>query len=105
MEQLETCTKTKKRNIKLTLQIDRLIITKLCLTQQTALSQKAVTHLPYQNLIMLSAHTKSEDSTKTDINNNQHRDSYAPYYTTFEPRHEKTGFLHMRKQRRRSASW
>ena len=22
-----------------------------------------------------------------------------------EPRHEKTGFLHMRKQRRRSASW
>ena len=24
--------------------------------------------------------------------------------TIFEPRHEKTGFLHMRKQRRRSAS-
>ena len=24
--------------------------------------------------------------------------------TKFEPRHEKTGFLHMRKQRRRSAS-
>ena len=24
---------------------------------------------------------------------------------TFEPRREKTGFLHMRKQRRRSASW
>ena len=23
---------------------------------------------------------------------------------SFEPRHEKTGFLHMRKQRRRSAS-
>ena len=23
----------------------------------------------------------------------------------YEPRHEKTGFLHMRKQRRRSASW
>ena len=25
-------------------------------------------------------------------------------YLTYEPRHEKTGFLHMRKQRRRSAS-
>ena len=25
-------------------------------------------------------------------------------HTVFEPRHEKTGFLHMRKQRRRSAS-
>ena len=26
------------------------------------------------------------------------------FYTLFEPRHEKTGFLHMQKQRRRSAS-
>ena len=25
-------------------------------------------------------------------------------FLSFEPRHEKTGFLHMRKQRRRSAS-
>ena len=27
------------------------------------------------------------------------------YEALFEPRHEKTGFLHIRKQRRRSASW
>ena len=29
---------------------------------------------------------------------------FLKWYKTFEPRYEKTGFLHMRKQRRRSAS-
>ena len=28
----------------------------------------------------------------------------SDFVLSFEPRHEKTGFLHMRKQRRRSAS-
>ena len=34
--------------------------------------------------------------------------SFADFYLSFvryEPRHEKTGFLHMQKKRRRSASW
>ena len=31
-------------------------------------------------------------------------DFFSKHSVTYEPRHEKTGFLHMRKQRRRSAS-
>ena len=42
-----------------------------------------------------SSSTKSEPGTLSNINTKQ---------DIIEPRYEKTGFLHMRKQRRRSAS-
>ena len=39
------------------------------------------------------------------VDRKQLKDIKKPSINLNEPRHEKTSFLHMRKQRRRSASW
>ena len=55
--------------------------------------------------VFVFAYTKSRFSHDADHLLGEEVFDEIECFLIFEPRHEKTGYLHMRKQRCRSASW